>query len=101
MGTSASAAERARRNGRDGVGLVFVLLAEQDVDDVSVLVDRPVQVPPPSGHLHVGLVTILRIRPALSRSAAQDRTASTLPSGQPLRSYTRKGHVDRSRGDQS
>jgi hypothetical protein len=32
------------------------LLGEQHVDDLPVLVDRPVQVPPPAGHLDVGLI---------------------------------------------
>ncbi len=27
-----------------------------DVDDLAVLVDRPVHVPPPSGDLHIGLI---------------------------------------------
>ena len=30
--------------------------AEQDVDDLTVLVDRPVQIPPVAGDLQVGLV---------------------------------------------
>ena len=32
------------------------LFGQQDVDDLPVLVDRPVQVLPPAGHLDVGLV---------------------------------------------
>src|SRR5215207_3651097 len=32
------------------------VLGQQHVDDLAVLVDRPVQVPPAAGHLDVGLV---------------------------------------------
>jgi hypothetical protein len=49
----------------------FAALAEQDVDDLPVLVDRPIQVGPPPGHLDGGLVdepAIARRMPSRSRS---------------------------------
>jgi hypothetical protein len=38
--------------GRRGVALS----GQQHVDDLPELVDRPIQVPPPAGHLHMGLI---------------------------------------------
>jgi hypothetical protein len=35
---------------------VLPLLGQHDVDDLPVLVDRPVQIPPPAGDLDVGLI---------------------------------------------
>ena len=37
-------------------GRVVTAFGDQDVDDVTVLIDRAVQLGPPAGDLHVGLI---------------------------------------------
>ena len=54
------------------------LVGYQDIDDLAILVDRPIQIPPPPGNFHVRLIHI----PAISCGMS-----------------TRPGHFDQQRSE--
>jgi len=55
--TSAGGVELGQRPGEEPAGRFLVpFWRHQHVDDLAELIDRPVQVPPPAEHLHIGLV---------------------------------------------
>jgi hypothetical protein len=56
-------------------------IGQQGVDELAVLVNRPLQVGPPAGHLHIGLVG----EPAVAGSAAAEPGRfQDGPGGEPL-----------------
>ena len=61
---------------------------EHDVDDLTVLVDSPVQVRPPAGHLHVGLID----EPPVTRQPAAGASSFDELGGEPLNPPV-DGHV--------
>jgi len=81
----------AQGTGEEPAGGVAVpLLTQQYVDDLAVLVDRPVQVPPPAGDLDVGLID----EPAVAGGVPERSGGVGEQRGEPLHPPVHRDVVD-------